>query len=46
MCVFGRDFESGSRLPWAAEILRKPFRTSRSKMNRLMEVALAHAESA
>ncbi len=46
MCVFGRDFDSDSRLPWAAEILRKPFRTSRSKMNRLMEVALAHAESA
>jgi hypothetical protein len=46
MCIFGRDFDSDRRLPWAAEILRKPFRTSRSKMNRLMELALAHAESA
>ena len=46
MCVFGRDFDSDRRLPWAAEILRKPFRTSMSKMNRLMEAALAHAESA
>ena len=46
MCVFGRDFDSDTRLPWAAETLRKPFRTSSTKMNRLMELALAHAESA
>jgi hypothetical protein len=45
MCVFGHDFDSDTRLPWAAEILRKPFRTSSSKMNLLMERALVHAES-
>jgi hypothetical protein len=46
MCVFGPDFDSDRRLPWAGEILRKPFRTSKSKMNQLMERALEHAESA
>jgi hypothetical protein len=45
MCVFGRDFDSDARQPWAGEILRRPFRTSRSKMNRLMEVALQRAGS-
>lgn len=44
MCVFGRDFDSDQRLPWAAEILHRPFRTSRLKMNRLMEAALERAE--
>jgi hypothetical protein len=45
MCVFGRDFDTDKRLTWAAEILRRPFRTSRLKMNRLMETALANAET-
>ena len=45
MCIFGREFDSNPRLPWAAKILGQPFLTPRAKMNRLVETALLHAEA-